>query len=465
MKRFFFLLICLNGFLFQTRLQAQKTESNLIDEVVWVVGDDAIFLSDIEKVRLDVQMSGERLPGDPYCYIPEKIAIQKLFLHQAKLDSIEVTDSQVSSQVERYINNGINLMGSQEKFEEYFKKPLNAIREDLRTNYKEQHAVTMVQQGLVGKLKVTPSEVRAFYNRIPQDSLPYISTTVEVEIITAEPQVSIQEIDEIKRRLREYTETVNSGKMQFSSIARLYSDDKETSVRGGEMRFKGKGELTPEFAAVAFDLNDPKRVSRIVETEYGYHIIQLIEKRGDRINVRHILLRPHVTKGEVVTAIQKLDSIRNDIVAGKFSFEEGAFYISSDKDTRNNKGLMVNYPDPNSMSSGERTGTSRFEMSELPPDIGKVIDTMQVGAISKPFSMISLKTGKEIVAIVKLKSRIEGHKANLSDDFQALKAMVEAKKQNEIINEWIAKKQKETYIRINDDWKNCDFESEGWIQK
>jgi len=465
MKRFLFLLICLSGLIFRTQLQAQETQSNVIDEVIWVVGDDAIFLSDVESARLDAQMRGDRIPGDPYCTIPEQLAIQKLFLHQAKLDSVEINDSEVSGGVERYINRLISQLGSQEKVEEYFNKSLNALREDIRNNAKDQESVRRVQQKLVSNIKVTPSDVRSFYNRIPKDSLPYISTTVEVEIITAEPKVSLEEIDDIKSRLRDFTEQITSGQKQFSTLARSYSDDKESAMRGGELGFIGKGTLTPEFAAVAFDLNDPKRVSRIVEDEYGYHIIQLIEKRGDRINVRHILLRPHVTKEEVVAATLRLDSVRNDIVAGKFAFEEGAFYISSDKDTRNNKGLMVNNPDPNSMNSGERAGTSKFEMSELPPEIAKVVDTMKVSEISKPFTMISPKTGKEIAVIARLKSRVEGHKASLSDDFQAMKAMAETEKQNEIINNWITKKQKETYIRINENWKNCDFEKDGWIQK
>ena len=464
MRRFLFLLICLSGFLFRNQLQAQETQTNVIDEVIWVVGDDAIFLSDVENERLQMQIQGQRMQGDPYCTIPEQMAIQKLFLHQAKLDSVDISDSQVASEVERRVNYAISQLGSQEKLEEYFNKSLNAYREEIRNYVKDQRAVMEVQSGLIGKLKITPSDVRNFYNRIPKDSLPYISTTVEVQIFTAEPQVSLQEIDDIKNRLRDYTEQVTSGKTSFASLARRYSDDKESAPRGGEMYFKGKGELVPEFAAVAFELNDPKRVSRIIETEYGYHIIQLIEKRGDRINVRQILLRPYVTKEEVNAALQKLDSARTDILSGKLTFEE-ATYFSSDKDTRNNKGLMVNNPDPNSMSSSERAGTSRFDMSELPPEVAKIVDTMKVGGISKPFTMINAKNSKQVVAIVKLKSRIEGHKASLSEDFQSLKAMVEAEKRNEIINNWIAKKQKETYIRINENWKNCDFEKDGWIQK
>jgi peptidyl-prolyl cis-trans isomerase SurA len=221
----------------------------------------------------------------------------------------------------------------------------------------------------------------------------------------------------------------------------------------------------PEFAAAAFDLNDPKRISRIVETEYGYHIIQLIEKRGDRINVRHILLKPHISPEELQIATVRLDSIRSEIVKNKFSFEEAAIYLSADKDTHNNKGLMVNNDLNGNMSpDNERIGTSRFEMSELPAEIAKAVDTLKIGEISKPFTMINTKQW-EIAVIVKLKSRIDGHKASLTEDFQALKSMVTSEKQTQILEKWIAKKQKETYIRINDDWKNCDFERDGWLQK
>jgi peptidyl-prolyl cis-trans isomerase SurA len=457
MKKIFFGILIL-AFSVSFGLQAQK--SNVIDEVVWVIGDDAIFLSDVENTRLQMQMEDRHLSGDPYCTIPEQIAIQKLYLHQAKLDSIEVSDSQLYQEVESRVSYAISQIGSVEKLEEYFGKTINAYREELRTHFKEQYTIREMQKKLIGDVKITPSDVRAFYNRIPQDSLPFIQTTVEAEIITFEPTIALDEIDDIKKRLREYTELVTTGKREFSTLARINSDDKESAMRGGELGFMGKGSLMPEFAAAAFDLNDPKRISRIVETEYGYHIIQLIEKRGDRINVRHILLRPHVSKEELEVASLRLDSIRNDIVGEKFSFEEAATYLSFDKETRNNKGLMVN----NNTNSIERSGTSRFEMSELPPEMGKVVYTMQVGDISKPFTMMNAKQ-KEIVAIVKLKSRIEGHKASLSEDFQALKSMVEDEKREKILDKWIAKKQKETYIRINENWKNCDFERDGWIQQ
>jgi peptidyl-prolyl cis-trans isomerase SurA len=293
MKHFFLLLLFLNGFLFQARLLAQ---SNVIDEIIWVIGDEAIFLSDVEKARRDIQMEGGRIQGDPYCILPEEIAIRKLFLHQAKLDSIEVTDSQVLPEVDFYVNNYLRQVGSRERFEEYVNMPLNLYRDYFRESLKERHTIQQVQQKLVGNITVSPTEVRRFYNRIPQDSLPFIPTTVEVEIITQEPVISLDEIDEIRARLRDYTEQVTSGRMQFSTLARMYSDNRETGADGGETGLLGRTSLTPEFAAAAFDLNDPQRISRIVEDEYGFHIIQLIEKRADRINVRHILLRPFVSR-------------------------------------------------------------------------------------------------------------------------------------------------------------------------
>ena len=237
------------------------------------------------------------------------------------------------------------------------------------------------------------------------------------------------------------------------------SQDPASASRGGEMGFVGKSSLVPEFANVAFNLTDPKRVSNIVETEYGYHIIQLIEKRGDRINCRHILLRPKVSEKELEDATARMDSIYTDIEAGKLTFEDAATYLSADKDTRNNKGLMVNQ---NYESS--HVGTPKFEMQELPQDISKVVYGMKPGDISKPFRMLTDKQ-REVVAIVKLKARTDSHRANLADDYQVMKTMVENHKREELLNDWITKQQKTTYVRIADGWRNCDFKFPGWIKK
>ena len=341
------------------------------------------------------------------------------------------------------------------KMEEYFKKPVTEIREELANVIRDQGTVQEVQRNLVKDVKTTPAEVRKFYNQLPADSIPYIPMQVEVQIITLNPKVPQQEIDNVKARLRDFSEQVNKGERDFSTLAVLYSEDRGSAMMGGEMGFVSKSNLVPEFANVAFNLNDPKKVSKIVETEYGYHIIQLIEKRGDRINVRHILLRPHVSEKDISDALVRLDSLRVDLIDKKISFDEITQYVSQDKDTRNNKGLMVN----------PQTGNSKFEMGQLPQDVAKVVADLKVGEISKPFVMTDERKNKEVVAIVKLKNRIDGHKANMSDDYQTLKAIVEEKKKTDILNEWLAKKQSETYIRIKEGWRNCEFKYDGWIKK
>ena len=446
---FFFMAVSLPAF----------SDDNVIDEVVWIIGDEAIYKSEVEEQYRQMQYDGQRIDGDPYCVIPEQLAVQKLFLHQAKLDTITVPDATVFQQVEARINYLIANIGSKEKMEEYFKKPVTEIREELANVIRDQGTVQEVQRNLVKDVKTTPAEVRRFYNQLPADSIPYIPMQVEVQIITLNPKVPQQEIDNVKARLRDFSEQVNKGERDFSTLAVLYSEDRGSAMMGGEMGFVSKSNLVPEFANVAFNLSDPKRVSQVVQTEYGYHIIQLIEKRGNRINCRHILLRPKVSEKELTEATARMDSLYADLQANKFSFEEAATFVSYDKDTRNNKGLMVNQN-----HEGNNFGTPKFEMQELPQEVGKVVYNMQVGEISKPFTMISNKQ-KEVVAIVKLKSRTEQHKANLSDDFQAMKNMVEQQKREELLDEWIKKKQKTTYVRIAEGWRNCDFKYPGWVKE
>lgn len=438
---------------------AMMAQENVIDEIVWVVGDDAILRSDIETQRLYMQNEGQRFDGDPYCVIPERMAIDKLYLNQAKIDSITVNENQVIQSVDQWMNMAVNQIGSREKLEEYFGKKYSQIKDERKDMVKEQQIIQQMQHKLIGEIKLTPSEVRKYYSQLSKDSLPNIPTTVEVQIVTMEPKIPFEETDAIKARLRDFTDQVNNNKMEFSTIARLYSEDPGSASRGGELGFMSKTDLLPEFANVAFNLKDPKRVSQIVQTEYGFHIIQLIEKRGDRINCRHILLKPKVSDKELTEATTRLDSLYNDLQANKFTFEEAATFVSYDKDTRNNKGLMVNQN-----FESRNMGTPKFEMQELPQEIGKVVYDMQVGDISKPFTMLT-KNQKEVVALVKLKARTEGHKANLSDDFQALKAIVETRKREELLNDWIVKKQKTTYIRISEGWKNCDFKYPGWVKE
>ena len=433
-------------------------QDNVIDEVVWVVGDEAILKSDVESERLNAQYEGRKFDGDPYCIIPEQLAVQKLFLHQAAIDSIEVSEQEVIGQVERRTNWLIEQVGgSKEKLEEYYNKTSTQIREMLRENIRDGLTVQKMQQHIAGEIKITPAEVRRYFKDLPQDSIPFVPTQVEVQIVTLEPKIPLEEVERVKKTLRDYTDGINSGKMSFATYARFYSEDPGTARRGGELGFMGKGELVPEYANVAFNLQDPNKVSKIVETEFGFHIIQLIEKRGDRINTRHILLKPKVEEKDLEAALVRLDSIADDIRNQKFTFDDAATYISQDKDTKNNHGLMAN----------KNTGTARFEMQDLAQvsqEVAKMVENMNVGEISRAFTMINDK-GKEVCAIVKLKSRINGHKATISEDYQRLKAIVMEKRSEDKLEKWIKEKQKHTYVRINEKWQKCDFKYPGWIKE
>ena len=443
--------------LFVLIASAVGAQNNVIDEVVWVVGDEAILKSDVENERLNAQYENRRFDGDPYCVIPEELAVQKLFLHQAEIDSVEVSDQEVLQRVEQRTSWLIDQFGSKEKLEEYYNKSYTQIREMLRDNIREGMRVQQMQQKIIGDIKLTPAEVRNYFSKLPKDSIPFVPTQVEVQIIELMPKISEKEIERVKAQLREYADRVNKGETSFSILARFYSQDPGTAARGGEGGFTGRGELVPEFANVVFNLTDPKKVSKVFETEFGYHIAQLIEKRGDRVNYRHILLRPEVDKKDIDAALARLDSIGDDIRKAKFSFDDAATWLSQDKDTRNNHGLLAN----------TQNSTSRFEMQQLASlisqDVAKVVEKMQIGEISKAFTMINSK-GKEVCAIVKLKNRIDGHKATITEDYQRLKSMVTAKRSEEKIQKWIVEKQKNTYVRINPTWRNCDFKYPGWIK-
>ena len=396
--------------------------------------------------------------GDPYCVIPEELAVQKLFLHQAEIDSIEVSDQEVLQQVETRISWLTEQIGSKEKLEEYYNKTSTQIREMLRENIRDGLTVQEMQKKIVGDIKLTPAEVRNYFSKLPQDSIPFVPTQVEVQIITREPKIKEEEIERVKKELRDFTDRINKGETTFSTLARMYSEDPGSARRGGEYGFTGRGELTLEFANVVFNLTDPKKISKVFETEYGYHIAQLIEKRGDRVSYRHILIKPRVDEKEIEAELNKLDTLANDIRKGKVTFDEAATWVSQDKDTRNNHGLLAN----------PQTSTSRFEMQQLAglisQEVAKTVEGMQIGEVSKPFTMINAK-GKEVCAIVKLKNRIDGHKATISEDYQRLKDIVTANRSEEKLQKWIVEKQKNTYVRINPSWRKCDFKYPGWIKQ
>lgn len=432
---------------------ASFSKGKVIDQVVWVIGNEPILQSEIETEILRHKYEKINIEGDPYCVIPEQIALQKLFVAQAKIDSVTVSESSVDQQVDGRIKYFIQRIGSREKVEEYFGKPIDKMKDEMRRTVHDQMLVQEMQQKITGANKITPADVNRFYNKMPKDSIPNIPEQAEVQIISIAPEVTPYETERVKSLLREYKEKIESGESQFSTLAILYSEDRGSAMQGGELGFMTKGRLVPEFANVAFSLYDPTKVSRIVETEFGYHIIQLIERKNDQVNCRHILLIPKVDEKQKEIAKEKLDSIASEIRNGAITFSEAVARYSEDKETRENEGLMIN----------TENMSNKFQIQQLPGDIAKVVYSLSVGEISKPFTYTT-PAGKEMVCIVKLKNKIKAHKANPEEDFSMLKELVTSRSNKEAIDKWIEEKQKEIFIHVNPEYKNCDFHYPGWIK-
>lgn len=450
MKKLLTILLCI-----LTGAIVSAQDINYIDEVVWVVGDEAILRSDIEMTRMQAEQEGVKWDGDPDCRIPEQLAVQKLFLNQAAIDSIEVTESEIMQGVDQQINAWIQMVGSKEKLEEYRKQSVTQMRSDLHDEFKNRELIQRMRRKLVENVKVTPADVKEYFRDQPQDSVPMVPTTVEVQIITMQPRIPIDEINRVKDRLRDFTDRVQSGRTSFSTLARMYSEDPGSAAQGGELGFTGRGMLDPNFASVAFNLSDPKKISKIVESEYGFHIIQLIEKRGDKINCRHILMKPRVAQSDIDSTMVHMQKLTDDLNAKKFEFDDVVALLSDDKDTKNNRGLMSN--------NSENGRTSRFEMKDLPTEVARQIETLSVDQVSKPFTMVNAR-GKTVCAIVKLKSRTPAHRATIQEDFQVLSNVVLNKRREDTIKEWVKNKIKTTYVKMDDRYKNCNFEYEGWVK-
>lgn len=452
-------LFSIGGILLAQPTQDEPQKRSIADQVVWMVGDEPILLSDIEYQKLILRSEGQGIEGDLDCIIPERIAIQKLFLNQAKIDSIEANETQVNRMVEMWIQNAISQLGSKEKLEEYFNKKLSQIREERTLQARNEAIVEMMKSKISQGVQVTPSEISAFYKQLPKDSLPFIPKTVEVQIIALQPQVPLAELDRVKSTLRGYAEDVNSGKREFSTIARLYSEDKRTASRGGEYGFVGKAYLDPAFATAVFNLMDKTRVSPIIKTDEGYHIAQLIEKRGDLVNFRHILLRPTIEEKAITEATQRIDSVAKAIQEEKITFEVAAQLYSDDKNTFNNGGLMTN-----TSNESEFSGSPNFRYEDLPQDIAKVAYELKQGEISKPFVMHTDK-GLEQVAIIRIKEIHPEHMANMNNDFRRIKEMALEKKRKQVIDDWIRARQKQTHIEINERYRDCTFQYPDWIHE
>ena len=429
-----------------------KAQDVVIDKVVAIVGGNIIKASDIEQQYNQMRIQGNLKGGDnAKCSILENILVSKLMLNQAKVDSVVVSDEQVESELERRLRYYIAQVGSKEKFEEYYKKSINEFKDEFRDNIRNQMLVQMMEGNITDAKKVTPNEVKKFYDEIPVDSIPLINAEYEIGQIVRQPAISKAEKEVVKQRLGELRERILKGE-KFASLAALYSEDPGSAKKSGELGLFGRGEMFPEFEAAAFNLKTTDEVSNIIETKAGYHILQLIERRGDFVNVRHILLMPKVSPYELQKAKIYLDSIYSVIKDSAMNFEKAALKFSDDP-SKNNGGIMVN---PNS-------GNSKFGADDIDPSLFFVIDKMKVGDISKPIIMND-NDGKQAYRIVYLKSRSSAHRANLKDDYDKIQNATLERAKADAIKKWINDKIGKTYIKLFDNYKDCKFENE-WTKK
>ncbi|MRT93158.1 peptidylprolyl isomerase [Ancylomarina sp. 16SWW S1-10-2] len=428
-----------------------QAQDNSIDKIVAVVGDQVVLKSDVENRFIQYKSQGYQSGSvDLKSEIFEDLLIEKLMIAQAQIDSIEVTEQEVESDLQRKVDMYIQRIGSKEKLEQYFKKSIAEMKNELRDITRNDKIKQKMQAEITKNITATPAEVRDLYNKIPKDSLPTIPGEMQIQQITRSPKISDAEKDRIREKLRNFRDRITKGE-SFATLAVLYSEDPGSSQRGGELGFTPRANLVPEFANEAFNLK-PGKISKIVESEYGFHIIQLIDRKGERINVRHILLKPKVKQEDRVRATEVLDSIADMIRNDKIKFKEAAFYYSDDKDTKQNGGLIVN---PNNASS-------KFTKESLAPSIAKVANTLKVGEISEAF--LDDQRGKETYKIIKIKSQTKPHKANLADDWSQFENMLKNKKQQAVLSKWISEKQKSTYISIDDSYKNTPFRFKNWIK-
>lgn len=425
------------------------SQEAVIDQVVAVVGNKIIKKSDIENQYLQIRAQGDDVDK---CHILEVMLRMKLMVNQAAIDSVEVTDSEVESELNNRLNMFISQAGSQEALEAYFNKSLLEMKEDFRNEIRDNMISEKMEGTITGDITITPSEVKAFYNKLNKDSVPLINSQIELYQIGMYPPYSEQAIFELKERMLGLRKRIIDGE-SFTSLAVLYSEDPQ-ATRGGEIGFLNKGNLDPEYAKAAFALKERGEVSKIVESQFGYHLIQLIEKRGDQVNTRHILMKPKADPESIKKVSARMDSVIDLIKKDSITFEKAALYYSEDKSTRFNNGLVMN----------PQTGEPKFEMDQLNPIDFRIVKDLKIGEVSEPYESVDDK-GKRIYKIAMIKSRSNPHRANLKDDFDLLKNMALNYKRNSIINDWITEKIESTYIHIDDSYNKCTFSRKGWTNK
>lgn len=447
MKKYFYISAVLLIFL-QSLSKAQ--DKQVLDKIIAIVGDEIVLWSDLQEQYQQYLAQGFEVYDNTKCLLLEDLLYQAMLVYQAKLDSVNVSEDQVNDELDRRIRFFVSQLGSEKQLEEYYKKTIKEIKDEFRELIRQQLLSQTMQAKITENIKISPFEVKQFYESLPKDSIPLINARVEVAHIVIYTPVSQEAKEYAIEKLKEIKSRVEKGE-KFSTLALLYSQDPGSAKKGGELGWVNKADLVPEFAAATFKLKNPGDMSGIVETEFGYHLIQLIDKQGDKVNVRHILIKPVTDSKSSQLAKMKLDSIRNAIL-DTLSFEKAARLFSEDTKTKNNGGNLIN----------PYTGTTWFDMDQLDPGVFFVIDKMKAGEISQPVPYKS-PDGKEGYRIIYLKSRTEPHRANLQEDFEYLKELALNDKKNRKINQWLEEKIKETFVRIEPEWKSCNF-TNPWVK-
>ncbi len=423
--------------------KAKAQPGTIVEGIEAIVGNKIILKSDVEASYQQFLAQGNYGSALVRCQVLDQLMLNKLMLHQAAIDSVEVTESQVQSELDSRMSYYIQQIGSEQKLEEYYKKSIPEIKDEFRPMIKDQLQIRAMQSKITKNATASPAEVKAFFESIPPDSLPYINAQLEYAQITRKIPVSEQEKKNIREKLEGYRERILKGE-DFGMLAVLYSQD-GSARNSGELGFTNRGDLVPEFEAAAFKLKAGE-VSPIVETKFGLHIIQLIERRGDQINVRHILIKPSVSEEDIRLAGAFMDSIAGLIHAGKLSFADAAGKFSDDAETRYNGGNVLN----------PQTGNTRFEPDQVDPTVFFVLDKLTPGQVSSP-AQAQTPEGDQIYRMLQLKTRSSPHRANMTDDYQRLQEQTVFEKQNKIMEDWVEKKKKNTYIRISDEYRDCDI--------
>ena len=427
-----------------------SSQEKIIDQIIAVVGDKKVLLSDIEKQYQQLVAQGIKEPDNLRCHIFEELLSQKLLLNQAEVDSIEVTDVETELQLDQRLRFFINQVGSEENLVEYFNKSILEIKEDLRDAIREQILIERMRLEIIGSISVTPSEVKSFYKNLSEDSIPYVNSELEIDQIVLYPSTSEEAIYKVREKLLDIRERIINGE-RFATLAVLYSEG-PSAPKGGDIGWSNKADLDPEYAKAAFGLKKGT-VSKIVKSSFGYHLIELIDRTEDRVHTRHILMKPQISITAKKQAMNKLDSIIRLIRLDSLTFNDAALRFSHDEDTRMNGGQVIN----------EMTGNTKFALDHFSTRDYMVIKNLDVGLISEPYESED-KHGKTIFKAVILRSRTNPHVANLKEDYDLLKQMTMYSKQNEIIDSWVKEKIESTYIRLDNNYRNCNFRIIGWLK-